>query len=105
MLRVICRPGLMIGRGRVCTRSADRAQAKVRELRAELLQISSDADKKLGEETAARAVAEREAGDAKKQLTKSMQKYHEKEKRIVEVRTRRRDHCPIDDQGGAVSPL
>jgi hypothetical protein len=67
---------------------ADRAQGKVRELRSELLQISSDADKKLGEEAAARAVAEREAGDAKRQLSKSMQKYHEKEKRIVEVWTR-----------------
>ena len=64
---------------------ADRAAAKVRELRSELLAVAVDADRKLGEESGARAVAEKEAAEAKKQLGRSMQKYHEKEKRVAEV--------------------
>jgi hypothetical protein len=63
-----------------------RSSAKVKELRLELLQVASDADKTIGEERGAKEVAEREAQEAKKQLARTLEKYKEKDDRLHEVR-------------------
>jgi hypothetical protein len=62
-------------------------------LRVELLNVASDADKALGEEKGARQVAEREAEEAKKQLSLAVSKYKEKEERVHEVGVWRVGKC------------
>jgi chromosome segregation ATPase len=72
---------------------ASKYASKVKSLRFELLNVASDADKALGEEKGARQVAEREAEEAKKQLSLAVSKYKEKEERVHEVGVWRVGKC------------